>query len=182
MAAAVVSPHIERRPAVTATLFEISDHLITLLDSVDVVRTADERTMIEHEISEAMEAEVRRVDGVAQYLAFCEDQQAFAATEIRRLHSRKQTFERKEQRLKEYVQRVLERCGKNKLEGRTATLALRACPASVEITDAAAVPEEYKCVVVEETVDKRKLKPALEAGIQIPGARLVTDRKTVVRR
>ena len=182
MAAAVVSPVSERRPAFLATLFEISDHLVALLDTVDLVATTEERTLIEREIGEAMEAEVRKVDGVAQYLAFCEDQQAYAASEIKRLQARKQSFERKEQRLKEYVQRVLESCGKSKLEGRTATLALRACPTSVEITDESIVPDEYKCVVVEESVDKRKVKSALEAGIEVPGVQLVKDRKTVVRK
>ena len=91
-------------------------------------------------------------------------------------------LERKEQRLKEYVQRVLESCGKSKLEGGTASLILRACPPSIEITDELAVPEEYRSVVVEESVDKRKVKSAIEAGISIPGVRLVTDRKTVVRK
>ena len=182
MIAAAVSTTPERRPALLPTLFEISDHLLALLDTLDVVATGEERTLLECEINEAMEAEVRKVDGVAQYLAFCEDQQGYAASEIKRLQARKQSFERKEQRLKEYVQRVLESCGKSKLEGRTATLALRACPTSVEITDESVVPEEYKCVVVEESVDKRKVKSALEAGIEIPGVRLVSDRKTVVRK
>ena len=182
MAAAVAPTVTERRPALPPTLFEISDHLVALLDTIDLAGTVEERTLIQRDIDEALEAEIRKVDGVAQYLAFCEDQQAFASTEIKRLQVRKQAFERKEQRLKEYVQRVLESGGKTKLEGRTATLALRACPPSIEITDESVIPEEYKSIVVEESVDKRRVKSALECGLDIPGVRLVTDRKTVVRR
>lgn len=96
-----------------------------------------------------------------------------------------------------------------KLEGHTSTLSLRACPASVEVQDETEIPLDFKRANIEVpaglwndilnllepemyrqvrnatsghlTVDKRAVKAAIEAGGEVPGAKLVTD-KTSVRR
>lgn len=97
-----------------------------------------------------------------------------------------------------------------KLEGNTSTLYLRACAPSVEVVDEALVPQDYRTVTVTmsastwedvlhslpdgpwrygvaasktgSTVDKAAVKATIQAGIEIPGVRLVTDKKTLGRR
>lgn len=96
-----------------------------------------------------------------------------------------------------------------KLEGRTSVLSLAACPVSVEVTDEPAIPLEYKRATLtvaaallndvmdalddklqmefakgmslDLAVDKGSVKAAIEAKVNVPGARLVTD-KTSLRR
>lgn len=97
-----------------------------------------------------------------------------------------------------------------KLEGSTVTFSSRACPASVEVLDENLVPVEYKTITVTmglhtwtelldsapievyaqvmETgrtavaVSKPAVKAALEAGVEVPGVRIETDRRTLVRK
>jgi hypothetical protein len=188
MAAAVTPPvpvvvSIEEgRPAgVPAThLYEIVDYIGCLLESLEGLEDPAEREQCEADIARWMQAEVRKVDAVANYLQFCVVQQNFAANEAKRQQERKAMWERRETKLKAYVEAVMRGADKKKLEGRHNTLILRPCPPSVEVTDEAAVPEEYKRITVEETVDKTKAKEVLKAGGAIDGLRLVTDKKSVV--
>lgn len=96
-----------------------------------------------------------------------------------------------------------------KLEGQTVTFSLRNCPASVAVANEVTIPIAYKHIAVKlpvplyerivdaldietaaETmdaggtisVDKVALKHALQAGEEIPGAVLVTDKKALVRK
>jgi hypothetical protein len=69
-----------------------------------------------------------------------------------------------------------------KIEGRTSTLSLRACPSSVKILDEAAIPADYKVTKMEVSVDKKAVKAALEADVDVPGADLVIGKNSLVRR
>ena len=97
-----------------------------------------------------------------------------------------------------------------KLEGKTTTFSLRACPPSVEATDESAIPAEYKALTLklpavmweqlldglgieqragvlrqvrspEVSVDKRSIKAAIDGGTEVPGAGLVTGRHALRR-
>lgn len=164
------------------TLYEIIDHLSALYDTLEGLEAdAPERAGLEAEIVRFEEAEVRNVDNIAGYLAFCESQQEFAAAEIKRLQRRKATWEGREERLKTTVERVMKLANVKRLEGNLSTLRLQACPASVEVLDQSIVPQEYIRVTVEESVDKDAAKKALRDGAAIDGLRLVTDKKSVRR-
>jgi hypothetical protein len=170
-------------PVTTAPLYEILDHLSALFESLEGLPADDPlRPQCEADIAEYLLAEIRKVDNIANYLQFCHVQQNFAAQEIRRLQERKAMWERRQQNLEAHVQVVMVGQSVKKLEGRNNTIILRPCPASVEITDVAAVPQEYIRVTVEETPDKVAIKAALQAKQDVPGARLVTDKKSVVLR
>jgi hypothetical protein len=97
-----------------------------------------------------------------------------------------------------------------KLEGNTTVMFLRGCPASVEVTDMEVVPLDYQSatvtmpasllnevlnaldeefrtkalgeIVCTQSVDKRGIKAAIEAGMEVPGATLVTSKTTLGRK
>jgi hypothetical protein len=97
-----------------------------------------------------------------------------------------------------------------KLEGNSTVMFLRACPASVEVTDMDSLPPEYQSatvtmpasilndilnaleedfrekvlgeIVCTQSVDKRGIKAAIEAGMEVPGTTLVTGKTTLGRR
>ena len=95
-----------------------------------------------------------------------------------------------------------------RLEGKTTTFSLRACPQSVEVTDESAIPAEYRILLLklpavtwerlldgleieqrsavleqvsrpEVSVDKRSIKAAI--GIDVPGAGLAIGRHSLRR-
>ncbi|HZU25505.1 MAG TPA: siphovirus Gp157 family protein [Bryobacteraceae bacterium] len=97
-----------------------------------------------------------------------------------------------------------------RLEGRTVTFSVRGCPPSVEVTDEPAVPAAFKALTIrlpatiwermldaldvgeraavlqqvrnpEVAVDKRAVKTAIERGVLVAGAELITGRHSLSR-
>ena len=212
MAALAVVPS----PAVTAApLYVIEDHLAALIETAELVSPEQEQEF-RAEFQAALTAAVDKRDRVGQFLAHLGQQIDFAQFEIDRLRQRKATCERALARLEKYVIETIENLGTDgkgryrTLEGKTTTFGLRACPASVEVSDESAIPAEYKTLMLklpavmweqlldgldieqraavlgqvkspEVTVDKRSIKAALEDGADVPGAGLVIGRHSLRR-
>lgn len=174
MATAIVLP--------TGSLMEITDHLQALFDTVEMIDSPELKKEAEAEIQRYLESEVRKVDSINSYLNQCEAQQAAVKAEIERLRARLSVWENREERVRKYVQEVMERFGDKKLEGRTATFSLRAVPASVIILDESEIPEEFKRTTVSVTVDKKAIKKAIDDGRDIAGADLSIGKQTLVRK
>ena len=175
-----------------------------------------ERTACQTPAVVALTAAVEKRDRVGQFLAHLEQQIDFAKFEIDRLRQRKATCERALERLEQYVIETIENLGTDckgkyrRLEGKTTTFSLRACPPSVEVADESAIPSQYKTLTLklpavtweqlldgldieqratvvgqvkspEVTVDKRSIKAAMDGDAEIPGAGLVTGRHALRR-
>jgi hypothetical protein len=203
------------RPATTAPLYVIEDWLAALIETAELV-PPDREEEFRAELTRALETAVEKRDRVHQFLVHCETQAGLAKAEIDRLKQRKEMFERVAARTEEYIVATIESLGKDakgkprKLEGKTVTLQLHACPATVEITDETAVPAEHKTITVkmpapvweqvldsleietrasvfeavksaEYTISKGSLKKALDAPGDVPGAKLVTGRHSLRR-
>ena len=212
MAALAVVPS----PAVTAAqLYVIEDHLAALIETAELVSPEQEQEF-RAEFQTALTAAVDKRDRVGQFLAHLEQQIDFAKFEIDRLRQRKATCERALARLEDYVIGTIENLGTDskgkyrRLEGKTTTFSLRACPPSVEVTDESAIPAEYKLLILklpavvweqlldgleieqraavlgqvkspEVSVDKRSIKAALDGGADVPGAGLAIGRHSLRR-
>jgi len=203
-------------PAVTAApLYLIEDHLAALIETADLV-SPEHELEFRAEFQAALTAAVDKRDRVGQFLAHLEQQIDFARFEIDRLRQRKAAFERALARLENYVIETIEHLGTDgkgkyrRLEGQTTTFSLRACPPSVEVADEAAIPAEYKVLLLklpavtweqlldgleieqrsavlgqvrspEVTVDKRLVKAAIDGGVDVPGAGLAIGRHSLRR-
>ena len=209
MAALAVVPS----PAVTAApLYVIEDHLAALIETAELVSPEQEQEF-RAEFQTALTAAVDKRDRVGQFLAHLEQQIDFAKFEIDRLRQRKATCERALARLEDYVIGTIENLGTDgkgkyrRLEGKTTTFSLRACPPSVEES---AIPAEYKLLMLklpavtweqlldgleieqraailgqvkspEVSVDKRSIKAAIDGGADVPGAGLAIGRHSLRR-
>ena len=203
-------------PAVTAApLYVIEDQLAALVETAELV-SPEQELEFRTEFEATLTAAVEKRDRVGQFLAHLEQQIAFARFEIDRLKLRKALCERTLERLEQYLIETIEHLGTDskgkyrRLEGKTTTFSLRACPPSVEVTDEPAIPPEYKVLTLklpavvweqlldglaieqrvtvtgqvrspEVTVDKRSIKAALDGGAEVPGASLVTGRHSLRR-
>ena len=212
MAALAVVPS----PAVTAaSLYMIEDHLAALIETAELVSTEQEQEF-RAEFQAALTAAVDKRDRVGQFLAHLEQQIGFARFEIDRLRQRKATFERTLERVEQYVIDTIENLGTDakgkyrKLEGKTTTFSLRGCPPSVEVSDEAAIPSEYKTFTLklpavtweqlldglgieqrsaildqvkspEVFVEKRSIKTAIDGGADVPGAGLAIGKHSLKR-
>ena len=212
MAALAVVPS----PAVTAaSLYVIEDGLAALIETAELVSPEQEQEF-RIEFQAALTAAVDKRDRVGHFLAHLEQQIGFARFEIDRLRQRKAACERAFERLESYVVETIENLGTDskgkypRLEGKTTTFSLRACPPSVEATDESAIPAEYKTLTLklpavmwgqlldgldleqraaillqvrspEVSVDKRSIKAAIDGGVEVPGAGLVMGRHALRR-
>jgi hypothetical protein len=204
-------------PGVTAApLYVIEDHLAALIETAELVSPEQEQEF-RAEFRTALTSAVEKRDRVGQFLAHLERQIDFAKFEIDRLRQRKATYERTLARMEDYVIETIENLGtdaKGKyrtLEGKTTSFSLRACPASVEVTDESAIPSDYKTLTLklpavtweqlldgleieqraavlgqvkspEVSVDRRSMKTAMDGGADVPGAGLVTGRHALRRK
>jgi hypothetical protein len=147
---------------------------------------------------------VDKRDRVGQFIRYLEDQAQFADEEAKRLTERKQLFERAAERMRAYVKYTIQNLmgqdeqGKwRKLEGRTVTFNLRKLPDILQVDDEAAIPAEFKTLVItvpavawqrhleaccdragilaaiihtEVKLDRRELLALLKEGVEVPGA------------
>lgn len=197
------------------TLYDVEDYLVALTESAETVTPEQEEEFLK-DLKAALSSAAEKRDRVAHHLAHLEEQQAFAQKEILRLQKFKKEREAAQARLEAYVTYCIESLGGDKagkyrkVEGRTTVMFLRACPASVEVTDMDSLPLEYQSDsvtmpssmwngVVEaldgdfrekvlrevrctRSADKRTIKAAIEAGMEVPGAMLVTGKTTLARK
>ncbi len=192
------------------TLYAIEEHLAALVDTADMA-DPDQQEAIAAEIQQAVATAVEKRDRVAQFLAHCDVQEQFVKAEVKRLQEFGRRIAAARDRVEECVQRAIEVSGQERLEGNLCTFSLRACPPSVEVTDERAVPMEYKIATLtvpahemeellgsvdidaresflrsvrkmDASVDKLAVKQAIKVGLEVPGAVLVSDKKSLVRR
>lgn len=169
------------------TLYDLETDLVSLLDTEEMVSDA-QRTEFEQQLTTTLKTTVAKRDRCAQFIAHCEGQQAAIAAEVQRLQSLNKSYGGAVERMKGYVLRVIQDIGPDekgkyrKLEGHTCQFSARLCPASVDISDEAAVPESYKIVKISTSVDKRAVKDAIDSGAHVPGASLSIGKYALVRK
>jgi hypothetical protein len=194
-------------PARALALYDVEAEIVALTDTAEMVAPEDEQRFLA-DFQQALTTAADKRDKVAHYLAHLDDQVVFAAAEINRLQERKKAIAARRDRLEGYVSYVIQSLGndpkgkRRKLEGKTTTMYLQACPASVDVYETDALPLWYQRASVEmpaalwETVlcaldpdlraavieamdgrgsytpDKRAIKASLDAGEDVAGARM----------
>jgi hypothetical protein len=143
------------------------EHDITMLtDTLDSLQCAiEEKAQGIAVIASEMTADIGYVD-----------------SEIKRLQARKRSIEGNVERLKDYMQTNMQALGMEKIKTPTHTIAIRQNPASLVIDDAKALYAEY-LTIIPQTVEpnKQKIKDALKAGKEVPGARLTAEKRLEIR-
>jgi hypothetical protein len=184
------------------TLYELEDHLSALLESGDGGIAPELEGQYRADLAQALQKAVDKRDRVAQFIRHLEDVARFAAEEAKRLTERKQLFEHAAQRMRAYVKWTIESMGLDeqgkwkKLEGRSTTFTLRKLPDILQVDDEAAIPAEFKSLLIEVPaaawerhiaacvdkgildaiirtevkLDRRGLLARLKEGAELPGA------------
>ena len=93
--------------------------------------------------------------------------------EIKRLNEKKKTIQAKSEWMRDYLKRNMEATGINKISCPLFSITLSAASKQVEITDEAALPDDYVRVKTTVAPDKVAIAKALKDGVDVPGAVLV---------
>lgn len=147
----VMLPQVEPEPeAPTAPLglYEVDGDLAALVDTEASVPEEQRAAFVQ-----SFQMAIRTSpDKVAQALAFFESQIELAKSEIRRIRQRQADMEFFHESLSMHAISAIKALGPDrkgkysKIEGQACTLGIRANPESIEITDAAAIPDSCKAI------------------------------------
>jgi len=162
-------------------LYEISDHLVSLLDTYDLCETDEQRAECNAEIERYVDAQIRKVDSFCRFLSHLESQTELAEKEIKRLKAREAVFANLLERLEKYAIFTMQRNNLRKLDGDTAKLMLRVNTRGVDIDNEELVPAKFKTIRQEIQIDKRGIKKAIDAGEEVPGAHLREPSVSLIR-
>jgi len=153
----MASPTLALMPPATTprppNLFVLESDLAALLDTADLVEP-EQQAEFHADLEAALATTIQKRDRVQGFLAHVESQSALAAAEIKRLQARKTFFDAVVERVELSVVRTIRNLGadaKGKyktLEGETVCFSVRRSPATLAITDEAAVPAAFKSVSI----------------------------------
>lgn len=213
MSALAVVPKPVSTPA---PLYVVEEALAALVESAELV-TPEQEAEFQEDLRVALTTAIEKRDRIGAFLAHAESQAALAAAEIKRLQQRKKSYELVVDRLETYIVRIIEAIGPDakgkypKLEGKTVTFALHACPPSVQVLDEQTIPSQYKTLTItipalswemlldsvepdlrsqivksigksECAIDKKSVKQDIESGREVEGADLLINNHTLVRK
>jgi spermidine/putrescine-binding protein len=91
--------------------------------------------------------------------------------EAYRLTERANSFDKKAEALKNYIEVMMRRAGKDKVKTALYSLSIQNNPESVEEIDRSMIPPQF-WKQSEPTLDKQAIKDALKANLPVPGAQL----------
>lgn len=155
-------------------LYEITDGFMKLLDEKEVEDlTEEEQNNIKDQLTIALQKKSNNI------IAYYQDQNTLLNgidEQIKRLQDYKKMIKNKLDRYKEYVKANMELLGIDKIQTELGTLSIAKSPISVEIVNQLLIPSEYKEVVSEIKVDKKKIADNFkETGEIIDGVKIITN-------
>ena len=155
-------------------LYEIADSFVALMDKLEAGDlTEEEGQAIKEGLENALMVKSNNIIGY--YL----DRKSLIDEidiQIKRLQEFKKAETNKLDRYKEYVKSSMELMGIEKIETGLGRLQIAKSPISVDIIDETLIPDEYKEVVTEVKVNKKKIADNFKAtGELIEGVRINTD-------
>lgn len=119
-------------------------------------------------IEDAIES---KAENIAKLIRNLESDVSAYKEEEDRLKTKRQATENKVKWLKTYLEDNMKLTEKTKFKSGMFNFAIQKNPASVNITDEKAIPEEF-LIQQPPKVDKTSLKEILKRGIEVPGAEL----------
>lgn len=155
------------------TLFDIEQGLLDLMEAYQEAG-AEESAAISEQLTEYVQAEIAKVDGIRSYLRHCDLMASAAKQEAELQTVRAKSWEQRSKALKSFCIYALGAAGKKFVEGRTGKLMVKANGGKRElvITSEGEIPDTYKFQVISYQIDKYLLRHDLENGAEISGAHL----------
>lgn len=194
----------------TLTLYQIENGLLAAVAAWEEAREAVELVPVdaeeeraqallrfdraEAELKEYLAQEVRKVEGIASYIRYCDAMEERCDQEVKRLRERRQSWAQRRDRVKQFVLDVMQQFDVKKFETSTSAIRRQANGGTVApvITDPLNVPSRYVRLTVQMTQEQfeqlpmavrmklsvkerefatGKIAADLAAGIEVPGAK-----------
>ena len=164
------------------TLYEINEQIKAIMDAMNV--EMDENGEFDYsyidQLNELNQARDQKLEAIGCYIKNLDAEAKAIKAEEDALKERRERLEAKAERLEEYVKNDILSHGETKKEFTRVAFSFRTST-QVSITNADAIPKEYKEERVEWVPVKKDIKTALQLGKDVPGAELVTNQNLQIK-
>ena len=164
------------------TLYELDAKIAELLDTgfemscIDAETGEIDETQLAAYLEQLQLDRKTKIDNIAVYVKNLEAEAVAIRAEEKKLKERREAKERKAERLKNYIKTSMMLQGETKFESARVSMALRNSKAVV--VDESKLESVYFINKIVQSVDKKAIKAALEAGILVEGA-MLEERKNL---
>jgi hypothetical protein len=166
-------------PLSTLRLYQIADAYLLALEALAETEDLPTEAIADTLESWATTFEEKAVS-VAAYIRNLELEAAAVEDARQRMETRQRSLQRHADRLREYLQREMERVGLPGVKSAELTLRLQKNPPSVIVDDDSAIPGAYQQEVITVKLLKTEIGKALKAGQAVPGAHLEQSTRWVI--
>ena len=164
------------------TLYELDAKIAELLDTgfemscIDAETGEIDETQLAAYLEQLQLDRKTKIDNIAVYVKNLEAEAVAIRAEEKKLKERREAKERKAERLKNYIKTSMLLQGETKFESARVSMSLRNSKAVV--VDESKLESVYFTSKIVQSVDKKAIKAALEAGILVEGA-MLEERKNL---
>jgi hypothetical protein len=157
------------------TLFDVEEKLALAVSGVDpdtgeVIEDDDER--LAPIVARMLGAEADKVDRVAGFMLAVKGLADAAAEKKKLVAARQKRMETKFDNMARYSLEAMAMFDKRRMDGREHSLVMVNRPPSVVVYDGFVLPDEFCRIETVRTPNKDKIKAAIDAGLDVPGARI----------
>lgn len=157
------------------SLYQITSSIPALMENDEI--TEDIKEQIKQELNQLLENKSKNIIG---YIRNTDLTIEAMKQEEKRIADIRKSLERKQESFKTYVKECMDNNNIQKVETEIGTISLAKSPISVEIIDEEQVPNEFKNIVTEVKIDKKKIADNFKATGEVPtGTKINTDNKSL---
>ena len=157
------------------SLYQITSSFPALMENEEI--TEDIKEQIKQELNQLLENKSKNIIG---YIRNTDLTIEAMKQEEKRIADIRKSLERKQENFKTYVKECMDQNNIIKVETEIGTISIAKSPISVEIINADEVPDEFKTIVEEVKIDKKKIADNFKATGEIPeGTTIHTDNKSL---
>lgn len=157
-------------------LFDIAERYKNIEELSDLVNSGELDTEVLQNALNEVEGELTdKLNNITYIVRKLEGEMATINVEKERLDKREKATKKTVENLKSYMFNAMKFTDTKKLSNGLNTWSIAKSPKSVKILDEQLIREEFKVEKVTVSVDKKKLKEALENGELIDGAEIVQN-------
>lgn len=154
----------------------LAERLMTVAEWLTILEgaTDEDRPSIEAAMDDAMRAAAVKVDDYVALWQQVEAQGKLLKAEGEAVMARRRALDRWGERMRANAFFALKESGSEFVKGSAHSLSIVSTPAALDIYDGAAIPRGFVDFEVLVEPNKPRIKAALTAGVDVPGARLVS--------
>ena len=158
------------------SLYQITNAFPMLMAEEEI--TEENKLIIEQELTKLLQVKSQNIIG---YYKNNELTISAMKEEEKRLAEARKTLENRNERFKKYVKECMENAGFTKIETALGSLSIAKSPISVEVTNEAEIPDEFKVEVISTKIDKNLIKENFKETGEIPNGVIINTENTNLR-